>query len=113
MKRLTYVLAILAGLFAGAAHSQPSPIPPNILATNNKPMVMLSASKDFTMFWKAYTDFDDIDFDGVVDRTYMPAFKYYGYFDPLKCYTYSSANSRFEPSSIAAIESGKYYCNGS
>lgn len=84
-----------------AATAQPLPIPPNILAANNLPMVMLSASKDFTMFWKAYTDFDDIDADGVIDRTFMPAFKYYGYFDPTKCYSYSAANSRFEPKRIS------------
>ena len=86
---------------SAAATAQPLPIPPNILAANNLPMVMLSASKDFTMFWKAYTDFDDINADGVIDRTFMPAFKYYGYFDPTKCYNYSSGNKRFEPKRIS------------
>lgn len=95
------VLTMLVGLAGSAGHAQPLPIPPNILAANNLPMVMLSASKDFTMFWKAYTDFDDIDADGVIDRTFMPAYKYYGYFDPTKCYSYSAANTRFEPKRIS------------
>lgn len=120
MSPMISLLAILTGLFAASAQAAvPSPIPPNILATDNKPMVMLSASKDFTMFWKAYTDFDDIDFDGVVDRTFVANFKYYGYFDPTKCYTYSTANTRFEPNRIAdkedvttvnGVERAKYYC---
>jgi len=125
MKRIFRNLLITIGaLWGTVAQAQPAAIPPNILSNNNLPMVMLNASKDFTMFWKAYTDFDDIDFDGVVDRTYMPAFKYYGYFDPAKCYTYnasynpgtsaySPATGRFEPSRIADVESGKYYCTGS
>ena len=97
------VLAVLVGFAGSAGHAQPLPIPPNILAANNLPMVMLSASKDFTMFWKAYTDFDDIDADGVIDRTFMPAFKYYGYFDPTKCYSYNGSPlaTRFEPKRIS------------
>jgi len=119
MSRLLTTLFLLLGFTAGAANAQLSAIPPNILASDNKPMVMLSASKDFTMFWKAYTDFDDIDFDGVVDRTFVANFRYYGYFDPSKCYSYSSTNKRFEPKRLAdqtdsAVISGvtrvKYYC---
>ena len=112
MSRLLSTIVFLLGMTAGAVQAQPSAIPPNILASDNKPMVMLTASKDFSMFWKAYTDFDDIDFDGVVDRTYKPAFKYYGYFDPLKCYDYSTANSRFQPTALATVEGGNYYCSG-
>jgi type IV pilus assembly protein PilY1 len=133
MKRLiTTLVAGLVLLGSVAASAQPSAIPPNILAANNLPMVMLSASKDFTMFWKAYTDFDDINFDGAIDRTYMPSYKYYGYFDPTKCYTYNSGwdagsdlntgfkagAGRFEPKYTTSIQTitvaGKshtgYYC---
>lgn len=120
MKRLIPVLLASAALLGATnAPAQPQAIPPNIQAYNNLPMVMLSASKDFTMFWKAYTDFDDIDFDGTIDRTYMPAYKYYGYFDPLKCYTYNAGYSpsgdvgtgfatavagRFEPASTTTLQ---------
>src|SRR5258706_12923350 len=123
MKRILRTLLITIGtLCSAAAQAQPAAVPPNIVSNNNLPMVMLSASKDFTMFWKAYTDFDDIDFDGVVDRTFMPGFKYYGYFDPTKCYSYSStydpgsvtgfssSKGRFEPKRLADVSGTSYYC---
>lgn len=93
--------------------ADPPAIPPNIMAKENLPMVMLTASKDFTMFWKAYTDFEDIDFDGKIDYTFKPTFKYYGYFDPTKCYTYSG--TQFEPYGKTTFDStgsdaGSYYC---
>lgn len=105
------IALVIVSVLSPAHAALPSAIPPNIVATTqNKPMVMLTASKDFTMFWKAYTDFEDIDFDGKVDYTFKPGFSYYGYFDPAKCYTYSSANGRYEPAVDATIDSGKYYC---
>jgi type IV pilus assembly protein PilY1 len=85
-------------------------IPPNVMSDNNKPMVMLSASKDLSMFGKAYTDFDDIDFDGKIDKSFMPGFKYYGYFDPLKCYSYNTSSQQFEPKKLATVSGGNYYC---
>ena len=42
---------------------------------------MLATSKDHTLFGPIYTDFEDIDEDGVIDTTFKPDFKYYGYFD--------------------------------
>jgi type IV pilus assembly protein PilY1 len=107
-----YYLTIPALLYAGLAWSNPMPIPPNVLATDNKPMVMLSASKDFSMFGKAYTDYDDLDSDGTVDKTFNPRYKYYGYFDPIKCYTYNSSPSvnQFEPKRLATISYQAYYC---
>ena len=115
MKKLPLIFAFALAVLTGPALAVPSVIPPNIISTaQNKPMVMLTASKDFSMFWKAYTDFEDIDFDGVVDYTYKPTFSYYGYFDPDKCYTYSSANDgRFEPYAVvstATADAGKHYC---
>ena len=91
-------------------------IPPNIISTANKPMMMLAASKDHTLFGAIYTDFEDIDGDGLIDTTFIPTFKYYGYFDATKCYTYASANSRFEPARLAdqttADGKTKYSCGG-
>lgn len=72
-------------------------VPPNISSASAKPMMMLTASKDHTLFGPAYNDFEDIDGDGTIDTTFKPTFKYYGYFDSTKCYSYSTANSRFEP----------------
>ncbi|WP_345542090.1 pilus assembly protein [Variovorax defluvii] len=88
-------------------------VPPNVSPDPNLPMVMLNVSKDFSMFGRAYTDYEDLDFDGAVDYTFMPGFKYYGYFDSTKCYTYSTSNGRFSPSKLATLEAGKYYCAGS
>ena len=111
--RLFSMLALLAALASPLARSQTvmPAIPPNILASENLPMVMLTVSKDVTMFGRAYTDYEDLDFDGVVDYTFNASFSYYGYFDASKCYAYSSTNTRFEPVGSASSESGKLYCN--
>ena len=95
-------------------------IPPNIAITANRPMVMLAASKDRTLFSPIYTDFEDLDGDGYVDTTFIPTFKYYGYFDSETCYIYDAAEKRFKPSSeaskVSQIISGKtkykYTCSG-
>ena len=80
------------------ARSQAPPvIPPNIVSTNAKPMMMLTASKEHTLFGPIYNDFEDIDGDGVIDTDFKPTFKYYGYFDSRKCYSYSTSNNRFDP----------------
>ncbi|MDF1483651.1 PilC/PilY family type IV pilus protein [Ramlibacter sp. H39-3-26] len=94
--------------------STPQPaVPPNIVTNSNRPMMMLATSKDHTLFGPIYTDFEDIDGDGVIDTTFIPTFKYYGYFDATKCYSYSSSNNRFEPAAIATITGGRYTCSSS
>ncbi|MDO9313457.1 MAG: PilC/PilY family type IV pilus protein [Burkholderiaceae bacterium] len=114
MKTSYAVIALVMSMVVNSASAELSVIPPNIVSTTqNKPMVMLTASKDVTMFWKAYTDFEDIDFDGKVDYTFKPAFEYYGYFDPKKCYTYNTAaeDGRFEPAAASTQDaSGNNYC---
>jgi type IV pilus assembly protein PilY1 len=110
MFMLLSLLVLLSTPLARAQTVMPA-IPPNILASENLPMVMLTISKDVTMFGRAYTDYEDLDFDGVVDYTFNPAFSYYGYFDASKCYTYSTTNARYEPAGYAGLESGRLYCN--
>lgn len=61
------------------------------------PMVMLDMSKDQQLYKKAYNDYSDLDGDGAIETTYKHGIDYYGYFDPYKCYTYSTTNKRFEP----------------
>ena len=82
-----------------------SPVPPNISSGSTKPMMMVTASRDHTLFGPVYTDFEDVDEDvnKVIDFTFKPTFSYYGYFDNQKCYSYSAANSRFEPSAAAIL----------
>lgn len=96
-------MPIPSALADAVAVSTPSPlVPPNIITNANRPMMMLVTSKDHTLFSPVYTDFEDIDGDDATDTTYLPTFKYYGYFDSTKCYAYSTSNGRFEPNSLAA-----------
>lgn len=77
-----------------------SVFPPNVGYGVGGPMMMLAASKDHTLFSPIYTDYEDINGDGSVDFTFVPTFRYYGYFDSSKCYTYKASavgGARFEP----------------
>jgi len=117
MKKGIYVrcLIVMAGFCAPlwsmadplAVSTPVNAIPPNIVSTANKPMMMLATSKDHTLFGPIYTDFEDIDEDGVIDTTFKPDFKYYGYFDSTKCYNY--ANSRFQPAALATVTTDHRY----
>ncbi len=81
---------------------------PPLLAESAKPMVMLAVSKDHQLFYKAFTDFDDLDADGVVDTTYKNSFEYAGYFDSYKCYQYDVTLKYFVPVSVTTDK----YCSG-
>lgn len=74
-----------------------------------EPMVMFAMSNDHQLFFKAYTDWSDLDGDGAVETTYKHAFAYYGYFDPYKCYAYNADAGYFEPTLITTSK----YCSGS
>ncbi len=132
MKPNTTMWKFLFGIIAALSlvHSQATPldvsspkdgIPPNIVTSPNKPMMMITASKDHLLFGPIYTDFEDLDGDGVIDTTFKPTFKYYGYFDATKCYAYDNTNGLFNPTSLAIqtqITSGsttstKYSCPSS
>ena len=79
-------------------------------------MVMLTASKDHTLFSPIYTDYEDIDGDGTDDFTFKPTYTYYGYFDATKCYAYNASHSsggRFEPVGMADPSGGIKSCLGS
>tara|TARA_R110001583_G_scaffold26571_7_gene95845 strand:+ start:10731 stop:15644 length:4914 start_codon:yes stop_codon:yes gene_type:complete len=81
---------------------------PAILSQNVVPMVLFGMSNDHQLFYKAYTDYDDLDVDGTLDTTYLHSFLYYGYFDSKKCYSYGSGV--FTPESLAGSDN---YCTGS
>ena len=85
-------------------------VPPNIITSSNKPMLMLATSKDHTLFGPIYTDFEDLDGDGQIDTTFNPKFQYYGYFDAAKCYSYSTSANQFEPAAFATLVSGRQTC---
>lgn len=124
MKKMTFakrfaVPALLSILFSQGAIAAPpltsvptTAVPPNISSSGSRPMMMLTSSKDHTLFGPMYTDFEDLDGDGVIDTTFKPDFKYYGYFDSTKCYTYSTSDGRFNPAANATTPSGRYVCGG-
>ncbi len=68
------------------------------------PIVMLDASRDHQLFYKAYNDYSDIDGDGTVDTTFKHTITYYGYFDPTKCYDYDATHKVFAPKQLADAE---------
>ena len=72
---------------------------PPFLTAGVPPLVMLVMGRNHKLYYEAYNDASDLNGDGDLDVGYNPDIDYYGYFDSYKCYTYSSANSRFEPSS--------------
>lgn len=81
---------------------------PMFITSSIPPQVMLDVSKDQQLYKKAYNDYSDLDGDGQLETGYKHSIDYYGYFDPYKCYSYSTGNSRFEPNSATANK----YCSG-
>lgn len=84
---------------------------PPVLTSQETPLVMLGLSVDNQLFYKAYTDYSDIDSDGELDTTYTDTFDYYGYFDSNWCYTYNSTDGAFEPDA-AAGGTNDHSCGG-
>ena len=83
--------------------------PTSIVQGSATPKVMINASNDHQLYFKAYNDYSDLDYDGTADTTYDTAIDYYGYFDSTKCYEYVPAESRFEPRDFT---DNKHYCSG-
>jgi type IV pilus assembly protein PilY1 len=90
---------------------------PPVLTSSETPLVMLGLSVDNQLFYKAYTDYSDIDSDGQLDTSYVDTFDYYGYFDSNWCYTYDATDDAFEPDALADVEadddSNQHICSGS
>ncbi len=72
-------------------------LPPYLSETKGSPMVMLNLSRDHQLFYKAYNEYSDLDGDGAPDTQYKHSYRYYGYFDNERCYSYNTANNRFVP----------------
>ncbi len=82
---------------------------PVLISDAATPKVMLTMSNDHQLYFKLYTDWDDLDDDGVQDTTYNHDVDYYGYFDSYKCYSYSTSDTRFEPEGVTSTK----LCTGS
>lgn len=85
--------------------------PLNLTSNDVSPLVMLNASRDHQLSYKAYTDYADLDGNGVPETTYTDSIDYYGYFDSNKCYTYSTTYDRYIPSAFAT-GTHNHYCSG-
>lgn len=99
-QRISYFLwGALA--ITGAVHAASDDIAQTPLSVTQtiRPMVMLALSNDHQLYRKAYNDYSDLDGDGSIDATYNNDYAYYGYFDPDKCYIYSSGY--FNPTAAA------------
>lgn len=82
---------------------------PLFYGLQQKPIVMLNLTKDHQLHFKAYTDYSDLDGDGIPELTYKHSFNYYGYWDSSKCYSYQNSNGGYyAPISYSADK----YCGG-
>jgi type IV pilus assembly protein PilY1 len=109
-KLLLAALAATTSAFSALLWSQTAEdftAAPPLLQSAAPARVMLLLSNDHQLYFKAYTDYTDLDGDGELDTTYNDAFDYYGYFHSGLCYDY--VNSRFEPA--GAVTSG-HQCGG-
>lgn len=87
---------------------------PPLISESATPNVMLVMSNDHELYKKAYSDYSDLDGDGLIDSTYNDSFTYTGYFDSNFCYSYSTASGGvFEPAGdiSASIATNGHRCN--
>lgn len=111
MQKVIRQLILSSALYGMIMSAQGAPsvadyqaVPP-LLAESASPMIMLAMSNDHQLFYKSFTDYDDIDGDGTLDTTYKNTIEYAGYFDSQKCYRYDG--SIFTPARLTE----NYYCN--
>jgi type IV pilus assembly protein PilY1 len=110
--------ALLGAIFANAAYASLSTLSdqtasdfmslPLTTMETATPMVMMVMSRDEQLFKKAYSDYTDLDGDGLLDTTYINDFVYTGYFDSNLCYTYIGDNDGYRASSTA----NNHQCTG-
>ncbi len=80
---------------------------PLSLTQDKTPMVMLAMSNDHQLFYRAYSDYTDLDGDGVLDYRYKDSFDYSGYFDSKLCYGYNDTDDYFYVLPESQILSGR------
>lgn len=77
--------------------------PISLIETAVSPQVLINASQDNQLYYKAYNDYSDLDGDGKPETTYTHSVDYYGYFDNHKCYEYNAA---LDPHNTLPIDGG-------
>ena len=110
------IVFFLASVIGLQAYSEPtsqlySAVPP-LLSKSSAPLVMLVMSVDHELFKKAYSDYSDLDGDGLLDTTYNDRFDYLGYFDSNWCYSYNHSYDRYQPG-VKATGANSHYCETS
>ena len=117
-RRQLLILPSFVGLMFCSSIAQANPLytvkdfeswPASIVESSATPQVMINASNDHQLFFKAYNDYSDLDYNGQPETTYTTAIDYYGYFDSSKCYEYDTVDLRFEPRGKADLF---HYCTG-
>ena len=87
---------------------------PLFVGNQAAPLLMMVMSRDESLFKKAYSDYSDLNEDGILDLSYNNSFDYSGYFDPALCYNY--ANHQFsataEASKDPATGKSTHRCSG-
>lgn len=78
-------------------------IQPPFISQAVPPLLMFVMNKEHRLFTEAYSDSFDLDNDGKIETTYKHNIEYYGYFDPNKCYTYSTTANEFQPSNYSTV----------
>lgn len=106
---LILALCLLATFYGGVGLAGECD-PPPFISAGASPMVMMVMERDHKLYYEAYNDAQDLDGDGLLDVGYKHSIDYYGYFDPYKCYTYSTTGQhKFIPTRYSATK----YCGGS
>ncbi len=108
--RFLFKLFLVSVLISANAISQSvddyDSVPP-LISESATPLIMLALSNDHQLFYKAFTDYDDLNGDGVLETTYEHAIEYAGYFDSFKCYSYNTTSGVFIPEHYTSTK----YCN--
>lgn len=85
---------------------------PLYMKSSQPPLMMMVLSRDEQLFNKAYSDYTDIDDDGIVDGTYKDGYTYAGYFDSNLCYDYDGGSRVFRASAQVGGGKGRHVCSG-
>lgn len=106
MKKLRGVLLFIATSWISIASSITLNLSdtPLFLTKTAAPLTMMIIERDHKLFTGAYNDVTDLNGDGVPELHYTPSIDYYGYFDSHKCYSYSSKNGEFDPTTVTATK---------
>ncbi len=114
----SFILSVFIGFSATSAMADNMSTVPLYTVSKVDPNILINLSVETPMGGAAYNDQYDIDKGGNcngrtiawdVGNCYTPTNVYLGYFDPDKCYDYSSG--RFNPQSDT-VDAGKHTCSG-